>query len=330
MNQVAVILNSVTLYWYSIVLALAAVAGSCCFLACCAHKGIRPAIAAASVLLSVVFSLVFSRLIYWYCRPFSFSGWQQALTLPATTCHALLGAFIGCLLAALLLKRPAGGLPGLLDCMSTAGCGAIALGRLAFFFADGDRGRILTGTTQLPWAYPILDPGSGLPEYRLATFLFQSILTGMLFVVLIWLFFAPGTRRHVRSGGITVLFFMVYSACQVILDSTRYDSLYLRSNGFISLVQILAAVTLAFTIVFCAVQAARNCGVKKWMIAAWLLIPCLFGGAGYMEYYVQRRGNEALFAYSVMSGCLFVVIGLTLLMRALAVSVEKKYHGAFG
>ena len=46
-----------------------------------------------------------------------------------------------------------------------------------------------------------------------------------------------------------------------------------------------------------------------------------------MEYYVQRRGNEALFAYSVMSGCLLFVIFLTLLIRFLAVRVEKKYHG---
>lgn len=310
MNQVAVILNSVTLYWYSIVLALAAVAGSCFFLACCAHEGIRATTSAASVLLSVVFSLVLSRLIYWYCRPFSFADWRQALTAPATTCHALLGAFAGCLLAALLLKQSAGGLPGLLDCMSTAGCGAIALGRLAFFFADGDRGRVLTAATRLPWAYPILDPGSGLPEYRLATFLFQSAIAGVLFVVLAVLFFAPGIRKRIKSGGITLLFAMVYSACQVILDSTRYDSLYLRSNGFVSLVQILAAVTLALTILICSIRAAKARGVKKWMVATWLLIPCLFGGAGYMEYYVQRHGKLAAFGYSIMGLCLVGILAL--------------------
>ena len=326
MNQTAVILNSVTLYWYSIVLALAAAAGVCFYLACCAHEKIDPVCAAASALLSVGFSLVFSRLIYWYCRPYSFADWKQALTVPASTCHALLGAFIGCLLTALLLQRFAGGLLRLLDCMSTAGCGAIALGRLAFFFADGDRGRILTGTTRLPWAYPILNPSSGLPEYRLATFLFQAAIAGVLFLVLAGLFFAPGIRRRMKRGSITLLFLMVYSASQVILDSTRYDSLYLHSNGFVSLIQILAALTLACTIAVCSFRAVKGGGVKKWMWAAWLLIPCLFGGAGYMEYYIQRHGKLAAFGYSVMGSCLagILLFGL-LLWHTAQRETERQY-----
>ena len=50
------------------------------------------------------------------------------------------------------------------------------------------------------------------------------------------------------------------------------------------------------------------------------------GGAGFMEYYVQRRGNEAVFAYSVMSACLVAVIGLTLLVRQLAVTRERMLY----
>ena len=46
------------------------------------------------------------------------------------------------------------------------------------------------------------------------------------------------------------------------------------------------------------------------------------GCGGFMEYYVQRRGNEAAFAYSVMSGCLIGVILLTLLIRFLACKKE--------
>lgn len=316
MNQTAITLNSVTLYWYSVILALAVAAGICFFLACCSHQGIDSLCAAAAALLSVGFSLVFSRLIYWYCRPYSFSGWKQALTSPASTCHALLGAFAGCLLTALLLRKAAGGLMRLLDSMSIAGCGAIALGRLAFFFADADRGRILTGTTSLPWAYPIPNPGSGLPEYRLATFLFQAATAFVLFLVLVCLFFAPRSRRRLKSGSITLLFLLVYSASQVILDSTRYDSLHLHSNGFVSLIQILAALTLAGTIAVCSFRAAKG-GVKKWMWAAWLVIACLLGGTGYMEYFIQRHGKLAALGYGIMASCLvgILVFGL-LLWRA--------------
>lgn len=325
MNQTAAILNSCTLYWYSIVIALAVAAGISFFLACCTYEKIGPVCAAASALLSVGFSLVFSRLIYWYCRPYSFSDWQQALTVPASTCHALLGAFLGCLLTALLLQRSAGGLFRLLDCMSTAGCGAIAIGRLAFFFADGDRGRILTETTSLPWAYPILNPGSGLPEYRLATFLFQAVIAGVLFFVLVGRFFSSGNRKHRKSGSNTLLFLMVYSASQVILDSTRYDSLYLHSNGFVSLIQILAALTLAFTITVCSFRVVKG-GVKKWMWVAWLLIPCLFGGAGYMEYFIQRHGKLATIGYSIMGSCLMGILVLGLLLWHTAQrETEKTY-----
>ena len=56
-------------------------------------------------------------------------------------------------------------------------------------------------------------------------------------------------------------------------------------------------------------------------ILLWILIAAGIGCGGFMEYYVQRRGNEAAFAYSVMSGCLILVILLTLLIRYLA---EKK------
>ena len=43
-----------------------------------------------------------------------------------------------------------------------------------------------------------------------------------------------------------------------------------------------------------------------------------------MEYNVQRRGNEAAFAYSVMSTCLLLVILMTLAIRALAAKNEQK------
>ena len=67
----------------------------------------------------------------------------------------------------------------------------------------------------------------------------------------------------------------------------------------------------------------KNRGLKFWQFLLWIPIAAGIGCGGFMEYYVQRRGNEAAFAYSVMSGCLIFVILLTLLIRYLA---EKKGH----
>ena len=41
------------------------------------------------------------------------------------------------------------------------------------------------------------------------------------------------------------------------------------------------------------------------------------GCAGFMEYYVQRHGDQAAFAYSVMSAALLAVVLLVLITWAL-------------
>ena len=130
-----------------------------------------------------------------------------------------------------------------------------------------------------------------------------------------------------RDGDTCLIFLMLYGCTQVVLDSTRYDSLFFRSNGFVSVVQVLGALGLALAVVVFARRMVKARGFRAWNIFLWLLIALALTGAGYMEYYVQRRGNEALFAYSVMSACLLAASALTLFMRALAVKMEKRYYG---
>ena len=67
--------------------------------------------------------------------------------------------------------------------------------------------------------------------------------------------------------------------------------------------------------------AIRMVKVRGWngrYLAIWLSQAAMIGGAGYMEYYVQRHGDQAVFAYSVMSACLVGVVALTILMWILA------------
>ena len=56
----------------------------------------------------------------------------------------------------------------------------------------------------------------------------------------------------------------------------------------------------------------------------WVLQPACLGLAGYMEYYVQRHGNKALFAYSIMGVALGVFLLLTLLTHHKAVVEQKR------
>ena len=329
MDKIAFYSGSTAIYWNSVILTLAAATAICFFLAFYLGKSGNGAAGFAVVPVSMVLSLVFARFFHWYCQSDSYTGFTAAMTNYAEGGYALMGVFLGCVLAAALtrvicLHR---NLPEMLDAMSMAACAGMAVGRLSALFNASDRGQVLMNFRSLPIASPVNNAVSGAVEYRLATFALQSMVALALFIGLA-VFYNKGQKRgKLRDGDTCLLFLLLYGASQVVLDSTRYDSLFFRSNGFVSVVQVLGAVALALAVILFSRRMVKARGLRAWQIFLWLLIGIAIGGAGYMEYYVQRRGNEALFAYSVMSGCLLFVILLTLLIRFLAVRVEKKYHG---
>ena len=329
MDKIAFYSGSTAIYWNSVILTLAAATAICFFLAFYLGKSGNGAAGFAVVPVSMVLSLVFARFFHWYCQSDSYTGFSAAMTNYAEGGYALMGVFLGCVLAAALtrvicLHR---NLPEMLDAMSMAACAGMAVGRLSALFNASDRGQVLMNFRSLPIASPVNNAVSGAVEYRLATFALQSMVALALFIGLA-VFYNKGQKRgKLRDGDTCLLFLLLYGASQVVLDSTRYDSLFFRSNGFVSVVQVLGAVALVLAVILFSRRMVKARGFRAWQILLWLLIAAAIGGAGYMEYYVQRRGNEALFAYSVMSGCLLFVILLTLLIRFLAVRVEKKYHG---
>lgn len=329
MDKIAFYSGSTAIYWNSVILTLAAATAICFFLAFYLDKSGNGAAGFAVVPVSIVLSLVFARFFHWYCQSDSYTGFTAAMTNYAEGGYALMGVFLGCVLAAALtrvicLHR---NLPEMLDAMSMAACAGMAVGRLSALFNASDRGQVLESFRSLPIASPVNNAVSGAVEYRLATFAMQSMVALALFIGLA-VFYNKGQKRgKLRDGDTCLLFLLLYGASQVVLDSTRYDSLFFRSNGFVSVVQVLGAVALVLAVILFSRRMVKARGLRAWQIFLWLLIGIAIGGAGYMEYYVQRRGNEALFAYSVMSGCLLFVILLTLLIRFLAVRVEKKYHG---
>lgn len=311
MDRIAFILGDTVLYWNSIILTMAAATAICLFLGLYLGRGGSSIAAAAVVPLAMVVSIVLARLVHWYFRPDAYAGIEAAMTDYTTGGYALAGVFAGCFLTAVLtrvlfLHRD---LPGMLDAMSVAGCAGIAVGRLACFFSAADRGKVLEGLTELPWVYPVKNVITGAMEYRLATFVLQAIAGGVILVILLIVYFSSSKRR----GDTTLMFLLLHGAVQVVMDSTRYDSLYMRSNGFIGIVQILGAVSLVFVCIVFSVRMVRAKGLRGWQFVIWLLIAAGLGGAGYMEYYVQRHGDLMKFSYTVMSICLCVIVLLALI-----------------
>ena len=323
MDKLAWISGESFLYWSSIVYTLAAATAIAFFLAFYLGKCGNAVAGFAAVPISIFLGLVAARFFHWYCRADSYASFLAAMTDYTSGGYALMGVFLGCFLAACLLRliRLSRSLPQMLDAMAISGCAGIAVGRLASLFNSSDRGQVLANFKGLPFAYPVTNAVSGAVEYRLATFMLQSLVALLLFVCLTVFYLRGQKRGNLKDGDTSLIFLMIYGASQVVLDSTRYDSLFFRSNGFVSVVQVLGAIGLALAIFAFSRRMVKNWGLRFWQFLLWIPVVAGIGCGGFMEYYVQRRGNEAAFAYSVMSGCLIGVILLTLLIRFLA---EKK------
>ena len=331
MDKIAFYSGGTAIYWNSVILTLAAATAICFFLAFYLGKSGNGAAGFAAVPVSMVLSLVFARFFHWYCQSDSYQSFSAAMTDYTAGGYALMGVFLGCFLAAGLTRIVClhRNLPEMLDAMSIAGCAGIAVGRLSSLFNASDRGQVLVNFRSLPLAYPVSNAVSGAVEYRLATFALQSMVALALFLGLT-VFYCKGQKRgKLKDGDTCLVFLLLYGASQVVLDSTRYDSLFFRSNGFVSVVQVLGALALVLAVILFSRRMVKARDFQAWQILLWLLIAIAIAGAGYMEYYVQRWGSKALFAYSVMSACLLFVICLTLFIRRLAVTVERRYHGAY-
>jgi hypothetical protein len=171
----------------------------------------------------------------------------------------------------------------------------------------------------------VVNAVSGVVENRLATFMIQAIIVaGVVAPLILYMLIMKIAKKKVKDGDVALMFLLAYGASQIICDSTRYDSLFLRSNGFISVVQILGLVALLVPLVVFAVRMVKRNGLKIYQFAIWLVIAGMMGLAGYMEYYVQRHGNEAAFAYSTMGASLVVIVILSLVMRGLGNRAKKE------
>jgi len=319
MNDIAFVWEGLVIHWSGIVLALAA---ACTALMTISLRALQGRELLSAILLSpsgLILGLLGGRLVHWYCRYEQYGSLRAALTqLPGG--FSLVGVFLGCLLAAGLLRllRVTDNLPALLDCLAPAGMLGIAVGRLSALFTSAGRGKLLVmdpALRRLPFAAELLNAASGRTEWRFAVFCIQAIVALACFVLLTAFFLRTRSRAMKREswqdGNVLLLFLVLWGATEIVLDSTRYDAIFLRSNGFVSLVQIVGAVSLLAVLVVYSVRSVRVNHLRGWHFVLWGIFLALLGGVGYMEYYVQRHGDEYALCYSVMSVC---ALGLTALI----------------
>lgn len=319
MDQIAFFFREHYVYWSSVLLLVAVCVAVFLFLSLYLGRSGKMAAAFGVVPLAVLLSCFLARLIHWYCFSESYSGFAAAMGDFSQGGFALVGVFAGCALAVgiLAVVRIVPDPLRMLDCMCLAGGVGIAIGRLTSFFSIADRGQLLENIRFLPLAAPVINVVSKATEYRLATFMLQTIAVGLITLILAGFYLSPRGKKW-KDGEVSLIFLLCYCTAQVILDSTRYDSMYFRSNGFVSVVQVLGAVALVSISVLFSVRLVKNRGFRAWYLCLWVLMAGLLGCAGYMEYYVQRHGNQAALAYSVMGAALCAYLAVVLGIRAAA------------
>ena len=273
--------------------------------------------------LSLGLGMLGARLAHWYFRRDAYESLAVALTDYSVGGFLLAGAFAGVFLAALILAvlRRGRHLGAMLDAMSMAGAGAIALGRLSCLTNSSDRGGILPEGSF--WGGNVLSVSTGAVEYRFNTFAIQAVLAGVILAVLLVVYFLRRREYHRRPGDLFWLFCLYYGGSQAVLDSTRIDSTYFLSNGFVSVTQVLGLAAVVAALVCFTVRYLKTGGWKPGAASLWVVSLLFLCGACYMEYYVQRHGDKGLFSYTIMTLCLSFFVCLSLFFYSRTAGAEE-------
>ena len=331
MNNIAITIGSMSIYWSAVIIALGVLA--CFALTCALYLSHGGKIDAMFLLLTagIILSVIFSRFMHWYCHEEQYAGLKAALTDYSIGGYCLPGVLLGTLLAALLcgLLGFTGNVRRLLDCIAPGAALGIALIRLSALFNSSCRSKIVITNP----AFQRLPLGSAITsgsevEYRFATFFVQFLLMLVLCVCLLHFFYKHRRRRMKadmpRDGHVALMFLSWYSAIEVIMDSTRYDSSFVHSNGFVSLVQIIGGVCILFVLVVYSVRSVKANGLRAYHWAMWVGWLLSFGCVGVAEYLVQRHGNWYLSCYFLMAiGC-FMMAFITVLARRTVCAKKRR------
>lgn len=328
MENLAISTDVFRIYWSSIITALAVFCAVVSFLSIYKNNK-RYFEKQLFVIISIIVSLALSRLVHWYLKTDAYESLRMAFTNFYEGGYALIGVFFGVILVALLFRilGITKNLSKLMDAVAISSALGISVGRLAPRYLLGNRGFVVE--EYIPFLTTIAkDPVSGSEEVRFACFYAQAAVCFLIAIYLMIYYGVKTKKQKYVDGDVFFRFAVLYAASQMLLDSTRYDSLFLRSNGFVSLVQICSGTVLILLMIISFIWAL----ISSWKTvnkAKQLLIFILgllsAGFCGFMEYYVQRHGDQYVFAYSMMFLSLveivFVIFSFQNIIRS---SIEAK------
>lgn len=309
-------LFGVKVYSYGTYCAFGAIFALLAYIVICRYQKIKTVSALMSGMLSILFGLLFSRIVFCILdhelgRMIPVSEWFRISTGGWTMFGMIGGAMSGAWLGAKIMKeKPA----RILDAVSAALLLMIVAERLG-------ESRIERFNVSRPLT-------SGIPEIgfltvkdeletRVATHRVAAILTAVLFVILVICLF----QRKRRDGDLWILFLLLFGAVSVLLESLRLDNHLVYS--FVRMQQVLAALMLLWGLIL----AGRRGGRKNIALIIISFISFMFavGVCILNEFRLDRTQVSHILLYVEMIAALLVptLLGVILLMKGRAEQWEK-------
>ncbi len=307
MNPIAVYSGTTVLYWSAIVIGVGLLAALFMSMALQLSSKGRLVSMLLFFPLALLLSIPLCRALHWYCHTEQYGGFLKAMTDYSSGSYVLPAALPAVWFAAwVAAKLDDGDTVKLLDAAAPGLALVVAFVRLSALFSTACRSKISVSTPilqHLPLASGITN-SAGVVEYRFATFFIHFLLMMFLCAWLLRFFFRSRTipMKAGRNEGNTIrMFLLFYAASELVIDSTRYDSSFLPINGFVSIVQIIAAFCTLFLLIHYSRLSIRANGRRFWHFLAWFVWLAAGTGVGIMEYLVQRHGDRYLSCYSAMA-----------------------------
>lgn len=285
----------------------------------CKQMNLRADTAGTAALLALPLGLLGARAFYCAARIYFYLeiGLENILRLWDGG-FALWGAVGGAALAGWLAARITRQRPALiLDAMAAPGALVIALCRFAEYF-NGEGWGPLVENPSLGF-FPLAVFNAWSEEWYFAVFVLEGLAALGIFFALM--------RTQRAAGQTALLFLILYSSCQIVLESMRRDAylswLFVRVNQLTAVI-VLAVMLLVFTALWLRKKNQRRAGAGR-VALDWLLFLGCVGLCIALEFSVDGKiwdGLPVPAAYGLMALCC-VIMGMVT-CRMVFRSVQKK------
>ena len=288
---------------YAVGIAVAAAAALAVLRLRCAKMGLRARTWDAMALLALPLGLICARLFYCFAR-FQYYRYDQGGLISILRGweggYSLWGALGGAVLAAVIAARITRQKPApLLDALAPALAIFVALERFSEYF-DSELGYGVPVTIPFFQRLPFAVYNEWWMDWMLAICLLEGMAALILFAVLL--------RKQRRPGDTARLFFVVYGACQILLESLREDSV--PKWLFVKVYQVTALAAMLVLMIAAVVRWALNkseARMKTWqMIVWWAVFLLLTGTVVAMEFSIDGKILAELpgaAAYGIIALC---------------------------